>query len=113
MNKAHNNSKGERAMQATIQFKAKVHTMNYVDETFAYQYIPIPSFTRGHCNMPAFRSHAKYGSFANSDLFQGVLNKIKKNTFGDTKWLRLDRIPENVTVDLSGFLAHVIITVEA
>lgn len=95
---------------ATITFKAKPQTMLNIDDTVAYRYVPVPTLARKHCDMHAFRTHPKYGTWANSDLFPGVLARIAQDTFGGSM-LKLDRIPDNVTVDESGFLAVVTITV--
>jgi len=96
---------------ATIFFKGKVKTMYAVGDIPLYQYIDIPVLKKHHCDMNAFRSHPKYGSWANSDMFLGILNHIKTETFKGKSYVRLDMLPENVTVDTSGFLAEVIITV--
>lgn len=96
---------------ATITFKAKAETIFDMDDTPLYDYIIVPQFGRRHCDMAAFRVHPKYGGLANSDLFQGVLNKIRKDTLNGRAWLRLDQLPENVKVDRSKFLAVVTIEV--
>jgi hypothetical protein len=57
--------------------------------------------------MSAFRRHPRYGSFANSDLFQNMLTRIRRDVFGTSDAVRLDRIPSGVLVDTSGFLATV------
>lgn len=93
---------------AQIQFKGKVHTVHFTDKSKNYDYIKIPELDRKHCDMNAFRSHPKYGSYANSDLFKGMLSRIKVQKFGSlTGQLKLNAIPEGVTVDTSGFLAVV------
>lgn len=96
---------------AKIEFKGKPVTMFNADGTEAYRYIQVPAFERRHCDMHAFRMHPKYGSYANSDLFVGMLRRIRddafKNTVNGTKVIKLDAIPEGVSVDLSGFLASV------
>lgn len=91
---------------AQIKFKGKVQSVYNMDDSIAYQYIQVPALDRKHCDMGAMRQHPKYGSYANSDLFKGMLNRIRKTVFGG-EMLRLDRIPESVTVDTSGFLAVV------
>ncbi len=97
---------------AQIQFKGKVKSVRYRDGSHAFDYIAIPEFDRRHCDMPAFRSHPKYGGFANSDLFKGILSRIKVQKFGSlTTMLKLNAIPEGVSVDTSGFLAVVTIDV--
>jgi hypothetical protein len=95
-------------MTATIQFKSKLRTARNFDGTLAYQYAPIPTLTRSHCDMAAFRKHPRYGGIANSDLFANALAKIKRDLDGN---IRLDRIPNNVTVDDSGFLCAVTVEV--
>lgn len=94
---------------ARISFKAKIEPVYNMDETLAYQIIRVPVLERRHCDMPAFRQHPKYGSYANSDLFPGMLNRIRKDRlvgqYGNT--IRLDRLPEGVSVDASGFLVVV------
>jgi hypothetical protein len=91
---------------AKIEFRAKVQKVFNVDDTEAYTYIDVPQFKRSHCDMPAFRNHPKFGAYANSDLFPGMLARIRRDVF-DGKPLRLDCIPAGVTVDTSGFLACV------
>lgn len=91
---------------AQIQFKGKIQTVYNMDDSVAYKYIQIPQVDRKHCDMNAFRSHAKYGAYANSDLFKGMLRRIRQETFGKDI-LRLDAIPPGVNVDTSGFLAVV------
>ena len=96
---------------ARIQFKGKVQTMrNADDDSAVYEYIQVPEFDRKHCDMNAFRIHKKYGSYANSDLFKGMLNRIRKDVFGG-KVLKLNAIPDGVQVDTSGFLAVVTLDV--
>ena len=94
---------------AKISFKAKIQTVYNMDDTVAYHCIKVPELTRKHCDMDAFRQHPKYGSYANSDLFPGMLRRIRKDKFGET--IRLDKLPDGVTVDTSGFLAVVSISV--
>ncbi len=96
---------------ATITFKGKVQDMLYSGETVpSYQYIKIPTLDRKHCDMSAFRNHPRYGGLANSDLFNSCLARIKRDIFGTSDLLKLNNIPANVTVDMSGFLA--IVTIE-
>lgn len=97
---------------AKIVFKAKPRDVwNATGEHVEFQTIPIPVFKRSHCDMPAFRSHKKFGGFANSDMFPAMLARIRRDIGGPAACLRLDRLPEGVTVDLSGFLATVTIDV--
>ena len=95
---------------ATIEFKAKVQTVYNFDDTVAWRYVKVPALTRAHCDVTAFRSHARYGGLANSDLFPAILSRqVKARGIKDT--IRLDQIPADVTIDESGFLARVVIDI--
>lgn len=96
---------------ASITFRAKVHTMHDADGTALYAYVEVPKFKRSHCDMGAMRSHRKYGSYANSDLFLGMLDRIRRDLMQGKAYLRLDELPENVDIDTTGFLAAVSIEV--
>jgi hypothetical protein len=61
--------------------------------------------------MSAARQHPKYGAYANSDLFAGMLARIRRDVLNGRAYLRLNELPGNVTVDASGFLACVTIEV--
>jgi len=93
-----------------IQFKGKIREMSNVDGSLAYRYIDVPEFKRAHVDMNAARRHPKYGSWANSDLFPGMLRRIRRDIFGGTM-LRLDSVPEGVVIDESTFLATVTVSV--
>ena len=95
---------------ATITFKSKIIERAYVDGTHAYTYLAVPQLKRGHCNMNEFRVHPKLGFLANSDMFQGVLDKLRRDLFPNG-YVRLDAIPSNVSVNKERFLAEVTITV--
>jgi hypothetical protein len=96
---------------ATIKFKAKIReAWNADGESVAWRYVDVPKLTRSHCDMEAFRRHPKYGGLANSALFPNVLSRIERDALGVrdySRLLRLDRLPQGVTVDESGFLAVV------
>lgn len=94
---------------AKITFKGKIETLRYIDNTIASVRIKVPTLERRHCDMHAFRTHPKYGAYANSDLFTGMLARIKREKLGD--FIKLDAIPECVMVDQTGFLAVVTIDV--
>ena len=96
---------------ATIKFKAKLHQVWNADGTPAYQIINVPTFARSHCDMTAFRKHPKFGGLANSNLFPNVLARIRRDVFKGRNYFRMDNIPEGVSVDLSGFLAVIILNV--
>lgn len=94
---------------AIIQFKGKVETVYNADNSIAYTRIKIPEFKRSHCDMAAFRSHPKYGSYANSDLFPNMLGRIRADL---GNYIRLDReLPRNVTVNPEKFLYSVTVEV--
>jgi hypothetical protein len=100
-------------MSATITFKAKVETVRHTDNSVAYQRVKVPVLTRSHCDMAGFRASRRYGFMANSDLFPNALARIAREvTNRNNGHLRLDALPGNVTVDTTGFLARVTITLE-
>ena len=94
---------------ARIEFKAKVRNVRNIDGTLAFRVLDVPTLTRSHCDMNAFRQHAKFGGLANSDLFPNVLARIKQERLGEH--IHLDKIPDGVTVDETDFLAVVAIDV--
>ncbi len=94
----------------SITFKAKVRTMHDVHDTPLYEYIIVPEFKKSHCNMQAFRQHVKYGGYANSDLFAGILARIRRELLQGRAYLRLDDLPDNVTVT-EGFLYTITVEV--
>lgn len=65
--------------------------------------IYLPKLDRKHCDMHAFRTHRKYGGFANSTLFPAMLARISKE-FAPHGHIRTDAIPDGVQIDRSGFL---------
>lgn len=95
---------------AKIEFKAKVKVVYMMEGEVAYNYVKVPVFTRNHCDMSAFRQHPKYGGWANSDLFPGIINRVRREKFKNNI-LNFSEIPEGVVVDDSGFLAKVTIEV--
>jgi hypothetical protein len=92
-------------MKAKITFKGKVETLRYVDDTIASVRIKVPTLERRHCDMNAMRKHPNYGAYANSDLFPAMLARIKRERLGE--FIKLDAIPEGVTVNQDAFLAVV------
>lgn len=93
---------------AQVRFKGKVRTARFTNNALNYDYIQVPELDRKHCDMDAMRNHPKPGSFANSDLFKAMLQREKRRVFGNlSTQLKLNAIPEGVTVDTSGFLAVV------
>ena len=95
---------------AKVTFKAKPRDMFYTDDTLAYRFVSVPKIGRQHCNMSEFRSHKRFGGFANSDMFPAMLARaLKANGIGNMIKLS-EPLPDCVTVDESGFLA--IVTIE-
>lgn len=90
---------------ATIKFKAKVQ------EFIGRRFVHVPTLRRSHCDMNAFRRHVKYGGLANSDLFPNVLAGFRRSVTNSSGNLYFDAIPNNVTIDCSGFLAEVTIDI--
>jgi len=97
-------------MPAKIEFKGKPETIYNVDKTVAFQRIKVPELKSMHCDMNAFRAHPKFGPYANSDLFLGMLARIKRERLGE--FIRLDReLPTGVVVTHGAFLSTVSIEV--
>lgn len=97
---------------ATITFKAKAVEFKNCDGTGQHLRVQVPTLTRKHCDIEAFRRHPRYGAWANSDLFPGMLKKIRDQVVaGHGDWIRLDNPPPGVGVDTSGFLAKITIEV--
>ena len=95
----------------TITFKAKPHPVYKMDGDLAYMGIKVPAIKRHHCDMPAFRSHPKYGSYANSDLFQNMLKRDLLK-LGIRSELHTDCLPDCVSIEDNGFLNKVTITLK-
>lgn len=96
---------------AKITFKCRPVAEIMPDNTDTGVFIIyLPKFERKHCDMHAFRAHKKYGAYANSDLFRSILARISRDIapFGH---IRTDNVPDNVTIDNSGFLWKVEIDV--
>lgn len=94
-----------KLMEAHISFRVKPVLHEHGD-----YYINVPKLKRRHCNMSAMRSHKRLGSYANSDLFEGVLARVRRDMFGNNKGFFLSKAPEGVTVKRGGFLWDVSIT---
>jgi len=101
----------------TLTFRTKVQRPTYADGTPARPYVTLPSPERRHVDdMHNARMSRKYGPYANSDLFPGMLRRIVASVakpVGETSFrLHLDEpLPPGVTVDTGGFLAVVSIAV--
>lgn len=97
----------------TITFKAKKEHMSLFadngDLMPGRRVVKVPKLTQNHCNMHEFRTHSRYGSFANSDMFPSMIARAVKS-LGIKSFIDMDSPPDNVTVDDTGFLAVVTIT---
>jgi hypothetical protein len=69
--------------------------------------IKVPALTRSHCDMAAFRTHKKFGGFANSDMFPAILARIRRDKFGGRDWFKLESPPEGVTIERGALLCVV------
>lgn len=71
--------------------------------------VTVPEIKRHHCDMHAFRISRRFGKYANSDLFLGMIaGELKRS--GIPKRIDLSEpLPPSVFVDTSGFLAEVTI----
>lgn len=92
-----------------VCFRAKVRRVYNMDDTLAYEYVTVPKLDRCHCDMRKFGDSRKFGPYSNSDLFPAMLRRAVSHV-GDK--IRLNAIPPGVSVDTSGFLAAVTITIE-
>lgn len=90
----------------TIEFRAKIQSVYTPENEHAYDLVKVPAIKRSHCDMAAFRASRRFGSYANSDMFPGMLRRAL-NGLGIRSHIRLDQLPEGVSVDTSGFLAKV------
>jgi hypothetical protein len=95
-------------MTATISFKTKGEPCSDMDGNH-FTVWKVPTLTRNHCDMAAFRRHSRYGAYANSDLFPSLLRRIRDD-LAPSGYLQSHKLPPNVTVDTSGYLA--VITIE-
>lgn len=95
---------------ARIEFRAKVETVYELDGSEAYTRVKMPRIDARHCDMTSFRAHPTFGGLANSKLFPGLLARsLRRLGITPEGFIRLDRTPDCVSVDTSGFLAKVVI----
>jgi len=102
---------------ATVTYKTKLQALHNMDDTIDYHYVIVPKIKRNHCNMQEFSRHLKYNGFSNSDLFLGMVNgairQMARRFWTDrteNHMFVINELPDNVTVNTSGFLA--IVTIE-
>lgn len=94
------------ATPALITFKTKVRQMHVNDDKAPYiEYKR--KVSRRDCDLKPHQ-HDYY----NSDMFPSMLQRAYDNAIGAREWEYLDRLPETVHIDASGFLAAVTVRVE-
>lgn len=91
-------------------FKAKAEPVD-TQSGRHYALIRVPRPTRRHVDMVEARRSKKFGPYANSDLFPGMLARALRDA-GVGMVLETDRLPPNVRVCLGGFLAVVTVVLE-
>lgn len=84
-----------------VTFKAK--RIESYDGRF---FVKVPKFRRNHCDMEDFRKCPKFGGYANSTLFEQILERAAKKS-GIGGFLHLDSPPECVKVESEGFFTTV------
>lgn len=85
-----------------IAFKTKTFPIIQADNTERTAIRLKKTLTRTDCNL---KSHEH--DYYNSDLFPSMLNRHYQTVTGGRDYLYLDSLPEGITVDTSGFLAVV------
>lgn len=98
-------------MTLTVSFRTKAET--YSD---GQRVIRLPALKRRHADMNAFRRSRAFGGFANSDLFEAMLNGAVKKLLGESlhkydRTLNLDSLPPCVTAAGEGFMTTITIEV--
>lgn len=96
----------------SLTFKAKPQKVfNGDDLTLAYEFVKLPVDLARYADKDAFRKHPEFRAYANSDMFGSILKRaLLKHNIGPV--IRLDRVPEGVSIDTSSFLTTVTIQVE-
>jgi hypothetical protein len=91
-------------MTKVIQFKTKTYAIMDGDvERRAFNYKK--AVEKKDCNLKP-HEHKWY----NSDMFTNMLNRTYRSIIGEYRtWSFVDDLPENVSIDTSGFLATVTI----
>lgn len=92
-----------------ITFRAKIENLDG-----ARWRVKFPRFTSSHVDMSVMRGSKIYGSFANSDMLPGMLDRAARKALKcsrDASYIYSDSMPESVDVDRTGFLAKVTIDI--
>lgn len=90
-----------------IVFKTKFKPVRYVDGSRAHEGASLPKQLSPYADKDAFRRSRRFGSYANSDLFESLLQREMKR-LGVPGYLKLGQLPECVTVE-TGFMSTVTI----
>ena len=90
---------------ARISFKAKKQDIQDLRDKTWRSSVRVPRIKKSHCDMSAFRKHKRFGSYANSDLFENMINGHIRKLIPDG-FIRLDELPPGVEV-FAGFLVTV------
>lgn len=94
-------------MALTVTFRAKPD---------AWGRIVVPTLTRSHCDMNAFRQSRAFGSYANSDLFVALLTRSVTRLCPDVlytakgerrHYINVDALPTGVSIQRGSLLATV------
>lgn len=94
-----------------ITFRSKVVEMGYTDGT-KWHKINVPTIKFHHVDRESALKESKWSGYVNSTLFLPKINREIRNQFGsDYPIIDLRSVPDNVTIDTSGFLAEVTITI--
>lgn len=91
-----------------ITFKAKLdERQKFIgDDIMLVKGYYIPKIKRSHCDMAAARASKKYGAYANSDMFERIVQRDVAAKYGD--FIALDY----AAVVKRGFLDEITLTLE-
>jgi hypothetical protein len=93
----------------TITFKTKIKPVHYADDSLAYKGFPLPKTLARYADRQAFRQSKRFGSYANSDLFEALLAREVKR-LGVPAYIKLGSVPACVTIE-PGFMSTVTISI--
>ena len=93
----------------TITFTVKMKPVYFVDGSLAWEGAPLPKKLASYADRDAFRQSRRFGAYANSDLFESILQREVKR-LGVSSYLKLGQLPECVTVE-TAFMSTVTIAI--
>lgn len=96
-------------MSASITFLGKPVEVYDTDGDLVRRSLKVPEIKRSHCDMAAFRQSRRFGPYANSDLFRGMVTR-ELRALGIGRTIDTNNPPDAVTLDESGFLVKATIT---